>query len=78
MPLKRHTPSPESVWAEWERRKRHEKFLAGRPASARPRRPIPDNSTPWLPHPPRSIEDLIYISDRVAEVVKEWGPKAQS
>ena len=72
MPLKRHTPSLESVWAEWERRKRHEKLLALRPASSkRPRLPIPDNSEPWLPHPPRTLADLVYISDRVAEVAEK-------
>jgi hypothetical protein len=73
--MKRHTPSLETVWAEWERRKRYEKWRAARPqASERPR--TPDNSEPWLKHPPRTLEDLVYISDRVAEVVEQWKPKA--
>jgi hypothetical protein len=64
MGIKRHTPSMESVWAEWERAKRMEKWRAGR----KPRigRRILDNSEPWLPHPPRTIADLVAISDCVA------------
>lgn len=76
--MKRHTPSLESVWAEWERRRRHEKRLAERPAPARPRPRTPDNSEPWLPHPPRTLAEIFYISDRVAEVVATWGPKAKN
>jgi hypothetical protein len=74
--LKRHTPSLESVWDEWEREKRAAKRRAARPQ--RPDRPrTPDNSEPWLKHPPRSISDLFYISDKVAEVVEKWGPRAK-
>jgi len=68
--LKRHTPSLESVWAEWEREKRAAKRLAAR--GPRPERPrTPDNSEPWLKYPPQSISDLFYISDKVAEVVAQ-------
>jgi hypothetical protein len=76
MAIKRHTPSLESVWAEWERAKRMQKWRAAR----KPRigRQIPDNSEPWLPHPPRTIADLYYISDRVAEEVEKWGPQAKT
>lgn len=72
--LKRHTPSRESVWAEWEREKRAAKRHAARgPRPARPQ--TPDNSEPWLKHPPQSISDLFYISDKVAEVVNECRAK---
>jgi hypothetical protein len=75
--IKRHTPSLETVWAEWERKKRLEKWRAAHPQ--RPDRPrIPDNSEPWLKHPPRAISDLFYVSDCVAEVAKKWGPQATS
>jgi hypothetical protein len=74
MAIKRHTPSLESVWAEWERAKRVAKRHAARPALAtRPR--IPDNSEPWLSHPPRTLADVYYISGRVAEVVTECRKK---
>lgn len=69
--LKRHTPSKESVWAEWEREKRAAKRRAARGPQYKPR-PTPDNSEPWLKHPPRTIEDLFYISDRVAEEAAKW------
>jgi len=75
--IKRHTPSLESVWAEWERQKRIAKrHLERPPCPDRPR--IPDNSEPWLKHPPRTISDLFYISDRVAEVAAKWGPQAKN
>jgi len=72
--LKRHTPSLESVWAEWEREKRTAKRRAER--GSRPNaRHTPSNSEPWLKHPPRSIRDLFFISDKVAEVVAECRAK---
>lgn len=74
--LKRHTPSKESVWAEWKREKREAKRRAVRGPNYK-HRPIPDNSEPWLKHPPRTIEDLFYISDRVAEEAAKWRGKLQ-
>lgn len=75
--LKRHTPSKESVWAEWEREKRAAKRRAARGPLPK-RRQIPDNSEPWLKHPPQTIGDLFYISDKVAEQVAKWGPGARN
>ncbi len=68
--LKRHTPSLETVWQQWESRKRARKWLASRPQ--RPdRKPTPPNSEPWLKEPPQSVSDLVHISDRVAEIT-QW------
>ena len=72
--LKRPTPSRESVWAGWECEKRAAKRRAAR--GPRPPRPqTPDNSEPWLKHPPRSISDLFSIPDKVAEVVNQCRAK---
>ncbi len=70
---KRYTPPLERVWAEWHRRERARKMQAARRARGEPERaPIPDSSEPWLPHPPRTLEDLLYISEQVAETKATW------
>lgn len=72
--FKRHKPSLETAWAEWEREKRAAKRRAAR--GPRPESPqTPNNSEPWLKHPPRTVADLFYISDKVAEVVAECRAK---
>ena len=46
---------------------------AARRARGGPERPpIPDNSEPWLPHPPRTLEDLLYISEQVRLMTETW------
>jgi len=58
------------------RRKMLERRHAARPGSANEPK-IPDNSEPWLPHPPRNVAECMWIADRVAEEVEKWGPKSQ-
>ena len=36
------------------------------------KRPIPDNSEPWLPGGVNSVADALWISDRIKETTKEW------
>lgn len=71
--VKRYTPSLESVWAEWHRRERLRKWRAERAARGiKPGPKIPPNSEPWLPHPPRSLDDLFYISEQVGQNAAAW------
>ena len=78
--VKRYTPSLETVWQEWHREQRVRKLRAKREADAQeraakglpPRQRIPDNSTPWLDHEPRSLAELIFISDKIREHNEQW------
>jgi hypothetical protein len=74
--MQRHTPSLESVWAEWDRRERVRKLRADRAARGLPEHPpTPPNSEPWLDHDPRTIEDALYISNCARESILKWfGP----
>lgn len=74
--MKRYTPSLERVWDEWHRRERARKHRAARIARGLPEKSrTPDNSEPWLPHEPRTLDDLLSISDRVRNSIIEWyGP----
>ena len=56
---------------EMARRKMIERRHARHPEFAS-RRPIPDNSEPWLPGGVRSVADALWISDRIQETAKEW------
>ena len=38
-------------------------------------KPIPSNSTPWI-ESPRTLEELISISDSVARLAEEWKEQA--
>ncbi len=57
------------------RRKMTERRHAARPSDARVVK-TPDNSEPWLPHPPRTLAECMWISDQVAKEVEKWGPKS--
>lgn len=47
----------------------------GKPLERSPERNrVPDNSEPWLPEV-RSIEDAMWISDRIKEDIERWGIK---
>ena len=48
-------------------RLRHEKY----PELAK-RTPIPDNSVPWLPHPPRSVAECAWINQEVIKFAALW------
>lgn len=32
----------------------------------------PDNSEPWLPHPPRSVAECAWINEQITNSIKEW------
>jgi len=36
------------------------------------RKPIPDNSVPWLPGGVHSVADALWISDQIMLTVKQW------
>lgn len=36
------------------------------------RKPIPDNSEPWLPGGVHSVKDAIWISDQIKMTAKQW------
>ncbi|HEX8297488.1 MAG TPA: hypothetical protein VF593_14375 [Chthoniobacteraceae bacterium] len=71
--MKRHTPSLESVWAEWYRHQRIRKIRADRAARGIPEpRPTPPNSTPWLDRELQTLEDLRFVSNSVREHAEAW------
>jgi hypothetical protein len=39
-----------------------------------PGKRIQSNSTPWIENP-RTLEDVEYISDRIAQTVEQWKAK---
>lgn len=32
----------------------------------------PDNSEPWLPHPPRSVAECAWINEQVTQFARAW------
>ena len=71
--MKRYTPSLERVWDEWTRRERARKRTAARIARGLPARSrIPDNSEPWLPHEPRTLDDLLFVAEQVRSHAEAW------
>jgi hypothetical protein len=57
--------------AEMARRKMLEKWRAAHPPGT-PAVQTPDNSEPWLPHLPRSLEECLWISDQVGRNIDSW------
>ena len=53
------------------RRKMTERRHAARPSGAKVVK-TPDNSEPWLPHPPQSLAECMWISDQVSRRIDEW------
>ena len=53
------------------RRKMIERRHAARPSDAKVVK-TPDNSEPWLPHPPRTVDECAWIAAQVGEVVETW------
>jgi hypothetical protein len=41
------------------------------------RKPIPDNSVPWLPGGVRSVKDALWISDQIGKDIALWRKKLQ-
>ena len=33
---------------------------------------IPDNSEPWLPHPPRSVDECAWINEQMRQSIESW------
>ena len=52
-------------------RKMSERRRAARPSSATTVK-TPDNSEPWLPHPPRTVDECAWIAAQVGDVVETW------
>lgn len=57
--------------SDMARRKMQERRDAARDPSAK-RVKIPDNSEPWLPHPPRSVTECAWISSQVGDNIEQW------
>jgi hypothetical protein len=53
------------------RRKMLERRHAARPGLANEPK-IPDNSEPWLPHPPRTVDECAWVAMQVSEVIATW------
>ncbi len=75
MPIKRYSPSLDSIKEEYAREVR--KKLRESKHGVRPKSRIRDNSSPWIKHP-RSVSELWEIAQNVQQLVNKWGPKAQS
>ena len=41
------------------------------------KKPVPDNSAPWLPEGVKSVADALWISDQVKRDMERWGIKQQ-
>ena len=57
--------------SDMARRKMQERRDAARDPSVK-RTKIPDNSVPWLPHPPRSVAEAMWISDQITADMLRW------
>lgn len=57
--------------SDMARRKMQERRDAARDPLAK-RTKIPDNSEPWLPHPPRSVAEAMWISDQITADMLRW------
>ena len=53
------------------RRKMIERHHAAHPGLANATK-TPDNSEPWLPHPPRTVDECAWIAAQVGGVVATW------
>lgn len=53
------------------RRKMIERRHAAHPGLARASK-VPDNSEPWLPHPPRTVDECAWIAAQVGDAVETW------
>ncbi len=53
------------------RRKMTERRHAARPSDYKAVK-TPDNSEPWLPHPPRTVDECAWIAAQVGDVVEAW------
>ena len=75
--MKQYRPTIEELKLRYSRllaqRKMIERRHAERPGLAN-RKPIPDNSEPWLPHKPRSLAECMWISDQITKEIEKWRP----
>ena len=73
--MKQYRPTIEELKLRYSRilaqRKMTERRHAAQPGLAN-RKPIPDNSEPWLPHKPRSLAECMWIADQVSQRVEQW------
>lgn len=73
--MRQYRPTIEELKKRYSREMAQRKMIAKRHAAnpslaTRPR--IPDNSEPWLPHLPRSVEECAWISEQVGQCVEIW------
>lgn len=76
--MRQYRPTIEELKKRYSREMAQRKMIAKRhaakPALANQPR-IPDNSEPWLPHLPRSVEECAWISDQIGKEIEKWRPK---
>ena len=64
--MHRYTQSKEQIRREWLRYKRKKKYKRQKNYD------IPDNSEPWLPSTPKTIQDLISICNEIEKMDLKW------
>jgi hypothetical protein len=73
--MRQYRPTIDELKKRYSREMAQRKMLAKRRAENpgllnQPR--IPDNSEPWLPHLPRSVEECAWTSQNVADTIATW------
>lgn len=73
--MKQYRPTIEQLKKRYSsdmaRRKMQQRRDAARDPNAK-RTQIPDNSEPWLPHPPRSLADCAWVSAQIGDNIEQW------
>jgi hypothetical protein len=72
----RYRPSVEREKQRYWAMKNTERRIAARHAKHPrdpSRKPIPDNSAPWLDHKPRSFAEIFFICDQIEEEMSKCG-----
>ncbi|MFN0076333.1 MAG: hypothetical protein ACKVY0_07655 [Prosthecobacter sp.] len=73
--MKTIRPSIEALQLRYSRDLMRKKMLEGHRAERpeilnAPR--TPDNAVSWLPHPPRTVAECMWISDQITEEIEQW------
>jgi hypothetical protein len=58
--------------SDMARRKMQQRRDASRDLSVKRTQKIPDNSSPWLPNPPCSVAEAMWISDQITADMLRW------
>lgn len=59
-------------WAERRRKQMLERLRGGRPSAEPNRKPIPDNSVPWLDRPARNLSELVEVMRQMESCARTW------